>query len=75
MDKYSFLANAKPEEVAFFQKLIDIATSNNTKKIEGLYAVEFFKKSGLPLEILSQIWGLSSVLQQTYLSPPEFIIY
>lgn len=43
MEKYSFLANAKPEEVTYYQKLIDIATENNTKQIEGFYAVEFFK--------------------------------
>lgn len=43
MEQYSFLADASQEEVAFYQKLISIATQNNTKKIEGLYAVEFFK--------------------------------
>jgi len=75
MDKFSFLANAKPEEVAHYQKLIDIVTQGNTKQIEGLYAVEFFKKSGLDINTLSSIWQMSSVLGQTYLSPPEFIIY
>ena len=43
MEKYSFLANARPDEVSFYQKLIDTATLSNTKKIEGMYAVDFFK--------------------------------
>lgn len=75
MDKYSFMANARPEEVSYYQKLLEIATENYTKNIEGMHAVEFFKKSGLGMDMLSKIWELSSVLQQTYLSPPEFIIY
>ena len=75
MEQYSFLADARQEEIEYYQKLIEIATQNSTMKIEGLYAVQFFQKSGLQIDVLSIIWELSSVMKQSYLSPPEFIIY
>ena len=37
--------------------------------------LNFLNKSGLEIDVLGKIWELSSVLKQTYLSPPEFIIY
>ena len=43
MEKYSFLANARPDEVSYYKTLLDTVTWNNTVMIEGLYAVEFFK--------------------------------
>ena len=43
MERFSFLANAGPEEVNYYVKLYEIASENNTKQIEGMHAVDFFK--------------------------------
>lgn len=47
-------------EQALFKQLWSIVDQSNTGVITGQVAVEFFKKSGLPIQDLKFIWSLCS---------------
>lgn len=43
-------------------------------RIEGLEAVQFLKKSGLPKNILKDIWDLSAYSDPKFLNKDEFYV-
>jgi len=48
------------KERGYYSGLLSSLDPVNSFKVEGKKAVPFFKKSGLPVDILKQIWRLSS---------------
>lgn len=49
-----------PVELSVYDGLWKAANPSQTSEIGGGQAVEFFKKSGVDMGILKQIWGLST---------------
>jgi hypothetical protein len=63
------------EEFVFYERLFLAADSQRSGRIEGAKAVSFFGQTGLPVTILKQIWVLSDVNQQRYLTRNEFYVF
>ncbi|KAL1921127.1 uncharacterized protein VTP21DRAFT_10843 [Calcarisporiella thermophila] len=62
------------EEKQLFGQLWKQAAKDNSGSLSGQDAVPFFSKSGLPSDILSEIWQIADVDGKGSLDPQEFSI-
>ena len=62
------------QERGVYNSLLAQADSESTGKIEGRQAVEFFKKSGLPVEVLKKVWELATPNSESFLDRERFYI-
>ena len=62
------------EEKGYFSSLLEMADKNMTGKLEGKVAANFLKKSGLPKEILKNIWLIAAQTNPNFLEKDEFYI-
>ena len=71
---YSFLNlnNLDQRTSQYFDSLFSQFSDN---RIDGARAVQFFKLSGLEMDVLREIWNLSSVYKQPFLVKLEFFLY
>ena len=54
--------------------MLSIADPTGNNKVGGKDAVQFFKKSGLPVDTLKEIWKLSARTSNEFLSREEFYV-
>ncbi len=64
----------KPEERGTYSSMYDLACPTGTSKIEGKDAVAFLRRSGLPKDVLKQIWEISAKSNASSLVRDEFYI-
>lgn len=67
------LGQLDPQTSQYFELLFAMA-SQQQPCVSGQQAAQFFQLSGLPTEVLRQIWNLSSVYKQPFLSKLEFYL-
>ncbi|KAI9264833.1 hypothetical protein BY458DRAFT_438102 [Sporodiniella umbellata] len=63
-----------PQETAVYNQLFKAAAKTQPNVIDGMEAVQFFAKSGLPNTVLSQIWEAADENNLGYLTPETFAI-
>ena len=74
MEREKLVANLTPKERGFYSNMLSLADPNGNNKVGGKDAVAFFKKSGLPVEQLKEIWKISARTSNEYLSREEFYV-
>jgi hypothetical protein len=62
------------QERGVYNSLLAQADSESTGRIEGRQAVEFFKKSGLPVEVLKKVWELATPNGESFLDRERFYV-
>ena len=62
------------KEKGLYSNLFSRADSEGSNKVEGRTAVEFFKKSGLPVDRLKEIWNLAAPSGESYLDRERFYV-
>ena len=58
-----------PEDHARYHELFLKTDVNNDGKVAGKEAVELFRKSGLPQDVLKNIWAMADHDKDNFLSP------
>ncbi|KAI8583513.1 hypothetical protein K450DRAFT_221553 [Umbelopsis ramanniana AG] len=66
--------NLTPEERHIYPQLFKAADIDGKGIVLGEEAVEFFKKSGLPSHVLSEIWTAADDEQRGFLTQQEFYV-
>lgn len=74
MEREKLVVNLSPKERGFYSNMLSLADPNGNNKVGGKDAVGFFKKSGLPVEKLKDIWKISASTSNEYLSREEFYV-
>jgi Cytoskeletal-regulatory complex EF hand len=64
---------AEQIEQKYYNKVFS-KTDNGSGKIEGRQAVALFKTSGLPIQVLKQIWTLATPNQEDHLDKNRFFV-
>ncbi|KAI5301077.1 hypothetical protein KEM56_001992, partial [Ascosphaera pollenicola] len=64
--------NLTPEEKRQYYRLFQIADETNLGVITGEVAVSFFERTGLPSDILGQIWQMADTENRGLLTPTGF---
>lgn len=62
------------EEKGYYANLFDMASKEGTNKVEGKEGAAFLKKSGLPREVLKNIWMIAAQTNLSWLERDEFYI-
>lgn len=68
------LVRLSNKEKGLYSNLFSRADPEGCNKVEGRAAVEFFKKSGLPVDRLKEIWNLASPNGESYLDRERFYV-
>ena len=63
-----------PQERGFYSNMLSIADPLGYNKVGGKDAVNFFKKSGLPVEKLKDVWKMAARSSPEHLSREEFYV-
>lgn len=61
-------------ERGYYSNMWSLAAKTDPNKVQGPEAVEFFKKSGQPIETLKNIWRVAARTDPAYLTKEEFYI-
>lgn len=64
----------KGKEHGYYSNMWQQASKEDGSKVGGKDAVIFFKKSGLPVEKLKEIWIIAAKTSNDYLSRDEFYL-
>ena len=63
-----------PQERGFYSNMLSLADPLGYNKVGGKDAVNFFKKSGLPIDKLKTVWKMSARSSPEHLSREEFYV-
>ena len=63
-----------PRERGSYNIFISQADPDGKNRVEGPQAVEFFKRSGLPTDVLKTIWNISTPEGESYLDRERFYV-
>lgn len=62
------------KERGFYSNMLSLADPQQNNKVGGKEAVDFFKKSGLPVDKLKEIWKVSARTSNAHLTKEEFYV-
>ncbi|OAD73299.1 hypothetical protein PHYBLDRAFT_112639 [Phycomyces blakesleeanus NRRL 1555(-)] len=71
---FSWESNLTPQEAPYYAKLFQMTSKSNPGIVTGSEAVQFFATSGVPNQILSNIWEATDHENNGYLTPETFSI-
>ena len=66
--------NLTPREKGFYSNLLSQADPNMNNKVGGQEGVTFFKRSGLAVDVLKNIWKTAARTSPEFLTRDEFYI-
>ena len=62
------------QERGYYSNMLSMANPSDPNKLAGPEAVAFFTKSGLPIDVLKQVWLIAAKTSNSYLTKEEFYI-
>jgi len=65
-------APARVPNAVLYDRWFKLADSDMDSRLTGADAVAFFRRSGLPREVLAKVWELSNTSRTGYLDRPSF---
>ncbi|KAI9031588.1 hypothetical protein CLU79DRAFT_802150 [Phycomyces nitens] len=71
---FSWESHLTPQEAPYYAKLFQMTSKSNPGIVTGTEAVQFFATSGVPNQILSNIWEATDHENNGYLTPETFSI-
>ena len=65
----------KPQEHGFYSNMLNQANKSQSNNVSGKDAVTFFKRSGIDVPTLKDMWKIAARTSNDYLTRDEFYVY